>query len=77
MKPFAIATVLLAGVSGVQGQITITSLDMFNAPGQYYRSYAADYAAVVFCLKMTPTAFRLLLTISLPREPSERRLRPS
>jgi hypothetical protein len=42
MKPFAIATVLLAGVSGVQGQITITSLDMFNAPGQYYRSYAAD-----------------------------------
>jgi hypothetical protein len=42
MKRFAIATALLAGVSGARGQITITSLDMFNAPGQYYRSYAAD-----------------------------------
>ena len=42
MKNLTIATLTLAGAGVLQAQITITSLDMFNAPGQYYRSYASE-----------------------------------
>lgn len=42
MKNLTIAALTLAGAGALQAQITITSLDMFNAPGQYYRSYASE-----------------------------------
>lgn len=42
MKQILLASLVAAGAVGVRAQITINSLDMFYAPGQYYRSYAAD-----------------------------------
>ncbi|MCP5523907.1 MAG: hypothetical protein H7A46_20410 [Verrucomicrobiales bacterium] len=42
MKRILAAFVALTGLTSLRAQITINSLDMFYAPGQYYRSYAAD-----------------------------------
>lgn len=42
MKRILTAFIALTGLTGLRAQITINSLDMFYAPGQYYRSYAAD-----------------------------------
>jgi hypothetical protein len=36
------AATLVAGAWAAQGQIVITSTDMFNLPGQYYRAYASS-----------------------------------
>ncbi len=36
------AAAILAGVMAAQGQVTITSADMFNQVGQYYLAYAND-----------------------------------
>jgi hypothetical protein len=40
MKTAAVVAGLLAGIGLAQGQVTITSQDMFNTVGQYYRVYA-------------------------------------
>jgi hypothetical protein len=42
MKRILPAFLVMTGLMSLRAQITINSLDMFYAPGQYYRSYAAD-----------------------------------
>lgn len=40
MKPLWLVGGLLSAAQAAEGPVTITSFDMFNAPGQYYRAYA-------------------------------------
>ena len=47
MKTGSIVVGILFSIGGVQGQVTITSADMFNTIGQYYRVYANNGSADV------------------------------
>ena len=54
MKSLWLAGGLLAVAQAADGPVTITSFDMFNEAGQYYRAYAADTATDVSGLTGSP-----------------------
>ena len=44
MKKTLASLAIVASIGSLQAQITITSFDMFNAPGQYYRAHVTTNA---------------------------------